>query len=286
MSDVTQHKDKSAEWLAWRNLGIGSSDAPVICGVSPYMTPYQLWEQKTGRAVKAEKNQWAMNKGNELEPIARAHYELDTGLEMKAQLFEHYEHRFMRASFDGYNEQAKKGIEIKYQGKEVHLSGVVPEKYMPQIQHQLYVSGCDSIDFISYNPDCEIKMIVTNVKPDIEWLSNYILIALEFWNENVIGGAPPKLLDKDVKVVKDKSGLSSEYVRLSKVIEEAETAIADIKRQILEEVSDIARVQFGIIKITKVWRVGNVDYKKIPELKDVDLEKYRGKSSFSHRIST
>ena len=37
------------QWLAIRKLGIGSSDAAVAVGLSPYKCPLSLWLEKTGR---------------------------------------------------------------------------------------------------------------------------------------------------------------------------------------------------------------------------------------------
>ncbi len=38
-----------AEWLSVRGGGIGSSDAAVAVGISPYKSPLELWLEKTGR---------------------------------------------------------------------------------------------------------------------------------------------------------------------------------------------------------------------------------------------
>lgn len=35
------------EWLKWRTMGIGGSDASVIAGVNPYRSVFQLWKEKT-----------------------------------------------------------------------------------------------------------------------------------------------------------------------------------------------------------------------------------------------
>ena len=53
-------EQKSEEWLDWRKKGIGSSDAPIIMGVSPWKTPFELWEEKTGtqRAYEGINQKW------------------------------------------------------------------------------------------------------------------------------------------------------------------------------------------------------------------------------------
>ena len=40
---------RSPEWLQWRSQGITASDIPIILGLSPYKTPWQLWAEKVGR---------------------------------------------------------------------------------------------------------------------------------------------------------------------------------------------------------------------------------------------
>ena len=42
------------EWHKWRMGGIGSSDAPVVMGVSPYKTIEQLYLEKTGQGEEPE----------------------------------------------------------------------------------------------------------------------------------------------------------------------------------------------------------------------------------------
>lgn len=44
MSTATQSR---TEWLADRRTGIGASESPVVLGLSPFKTPYQLWAEKT-----------------------------------------------------------------------------------------------------------------------------------------------------------------------------------------------------------------------------------------------
>lgn len=41
------------DWLAVRRTGIGSSDAAAAVGLNPYMSPLELWLDKTGRAPSA-----------------------------------------------------------------------------------------------------------------------------------------------------------------------------------------------------------------------------------------
>jgi len=42
------------EWLEYRRLGIGGSDASVVCGINQYKSPVELWLEKTGQLPHQE----------------------------------------------------------------------------------------------------------------------------------------------------------------------------------------------------------------------------------------
>jgi predicted phage-related endonuclease len=50
MSAILKLVQGSAEWHAHRNLHRNASETPAVLGVSPWVTPYQLWLERTGRA--------------------------------------------------------------------------------------------------------------------------------------------------------------------------------------------------------------------------------------------
>ena len=81
MSTIVKLVQGSAEWHEHRRLHRNASETPVVLGVSPFATQYQLWQQKLGLATP-EVNP-AMLRGTELEPAARAAYERLTGLTMQ-----------------------------------------------------------------------------------------------------------------------------------------------------------------------------------------------------------
>ncbi len=57
-----------------RSLFLGGSDAAAVMGLSPWATPVELWEQKTGRKKKEAPNavqQRIYDRGHRLEPFIR-----------------------------------------------------------------------------------------------------------------------------------------------------------------------------------------------------------------------
>lgn len=192
-------------WHDWRRRGIGASDAPIIQGVSPYTTLRELWRQKKGLPPLKEKSTFIMDRGNLLEPIARSRYELMYGIEMKPENFEHADPAFniFRCSMDGSNRALRRGLEIKYVGQkdwEGICAGIVPGRYVPQIQHQFFVTGFDEIDFFAYFLPAEYAKdpslfhlgrshrIVC--KPDVPYIVEYVDRALAFWDIVLHGDEP------------------------------------------------------------------------------------------------
>lgn len=272
---------KLNEWLEWRLNGIGSSDAPVLMGHYDYCTPFQLWEEKARKVQKEDKINWAMNKGNEFEPIARAKYELQTSLSMPAGRFEHYEFQFLRATMDGYNVGLKKGIEIKYVGKEFKA---IPDKHKAQMQHQFLVTGAKEIDYVAITDDKNIH--IRTCYPDQTYIMAYLLAAMDFWNR-VQNENPPDLVDKDIRKIKGHDALALQYIEAKKILDKASKDVEKLKKDIENIAAGIVRAEFGKtgLQIVKVYRSGNIDYSKIEVLKDINLDAYRKPSTSYFKIS-
>ena len=49
MSAIVKVVQGSPEWHAHRAKYRNASETPAVIGVSPWLTPYQLWELRTGR---------------------------------------------------------------------------------------------------------------------------------------------------------------------------------------------------------------------------------------------
>src|ERR1700676_1944306 len=91
----------SAPWLAWRQDGIGGSDAAAILGVSPYedATRANLLREKVTRTER-EAN-YPMRRGTRLEPVARALYQRVALCVAEPVCVEHSQADWMRVSLDG-----------------------------------------------------------------------------------------------------------------------------------------------------------------------------------------
>jgi len=182
-------------WLAWRRGGVGASDAPVIMGVSPWMDLETLWLEKTGRHP-GRPSSHAMRRGVALEPEARARYIRVTGTHVEPVCLEHTSRNWMRASLDGLSADGGTAVEIKCPGAadhEIALAGGVPEKYLPQLQHLLAVSGARVCHYWSYR-DGEGALV--EVAPDRAYARRLVERELEFWRHVLADRRPqPTLFD-------------------------------------------------------------------------------------------
>ncbi len=139
---------------ALRREFVGSSDASAIMGVSPWDTPLTLWETKLGLRP-AKDLSYAMARGIELESEARAYISEKTGIKFAPARIFSDEYPFMMANLDGLSECGQYSVELKCPGLLDHakaIAGVVPEKYFPQLQHQMIVSGHKIMYYLSYMP--------------------------------------------------------------------------------------------------------------------------------------
>ena len=184
------------DWLEYRKQGIGGSDASVVCGISRYKSPVELWLEKTSQ-IPAQEAGEAAYWGTQLEPLVRAEFTRRTGIEVShtMQLLQSPEHPFMLANLDGTCEHPDFGpciFEAKtasaYKAKEWDNS--IPEEYLLQIQHYMAVTG--------YRGAYIAALIGGNtfrwkfVERDEALIAVMIHLEAEFWGY-VQDGTPPPL---------------------------------------------------------------------------------------------
>jgi putative phage-type endonuclease len=135
------------DWLAFRRLGIGGSDASVVCGINKYKASIELWMEKTGQMPHQEAGE-AAYWGTRLESLVREEFTLRTGIEVSPvkQILQSEEYPFMLANLDGECQHPNYGscvFEAKTAGAYVakDWDDGIPDAYMLQIQHYMAVTG-------------------------------------------------------------------------------------------------------------------------------------------------
>lgn len=189
------------QFLADRMTGIGGSDVAAILGLSKWRTPYQVWEEKTGRR-KAEESKELFHFGNVLEQVVADEFAARRGVKVQRrnQMFRSEKHPELVANIDRYIVGGGV-LECKTADKFTrHLWGdsasdEVPEYYLTQVQHYMHVTGWHEgylavlIGGNEYR-DYEIPY-------DVELAEYCAARCSEFWNNYVVKNVPPPLTAAD-----------------------------------------------------------------------------------------
>lgn len=184
---VDENNQGTDEWFAIRKGKMTASHAQAIgnCGkgLDTYIT--ELMAEFYSSGEKEQFTNKHTERGNELEPIARSMYELETGNIVTQIGFMHNE--YVGASVDGL--VGEDGlIEIKcvddvsYFKHLLYGQAEVDTKYIWQVQMQLLVTGRKWCDLVVYNPNYEKSMCIFRIEPDqekIESLEKGIIKGIE-----------------------------------------------------------------------------------------------------------
>lgn len=263
-------QQNSAEWLEARRRYIGSSDTPIILGISPFKTALELYEEKLGLR-EPPKGNFATARGHAMENVVRQKAEFKTGRRFEPKVFTE---GFLIASLDGFDGDTV--LEIKNPGRDAHATakaGNLPPAYYAQMQHQMHVAGVFKGIYASYFED---DLVMIDVAYDADYFAG-VYKQLEFFKSCIDTKTPPSPSVQDVVTVEDPAleAMAEKYVALAKEISSLEKRKKILAKAIEAEIKH-PKIRVGGYCVTMVSRKGNVDYKAVPELKGVDLEPYRG----------
>jgi putative phage-type endonuclease len=253
-------------------------------GISPYVTPYQLWCRKLGFMPDAEMT-GAMQRGHALQPFALAAFEKEMGLFMTPVVLESRTTPWMSASLDGLDLDGKIAVEIKCPNRETHqiaLNGKVPDKYIYQLQHQMMVLNVDLMYYFSFDG---LKGVTLEVTRDDSLCEALFLHEERFWS-SIQNFDPPELNDRDYiqKTDANWAALANRWQQIRTDLKKLEQEEEDCRNALIHMANQQNAEGCGI-RVQTVPRKGLVDYTKVPELIGVDLNAYRKPSSKAVRIS-
>lgn len=185
-------------WLALRRTGIGSSDVPVLLGLSSgeyAKSELDLYMDKRGEAGDDESGEAALW-GNLLEdPVARE-WARRAGVRVhRVGTIARQGHRHMLCDLDrqviGCTEHDRCALEVKTRSAYVadKWRDGVPEAVEAQTMWQLAVTGYDAVHVAALIGGQRLVDYV--VTPDEAYIADLHAIADQFWNENVVAGVPP-----------------------------------------------------------------------------------------------
>lgn len=288
---LVETKDLAREdWLKLRKTGIGGSDAAAAVGLNPYMSPLELWLDKTGRDAGLAKPDphdttepiyW----GTLLEPIVAAAYTQQSGNRVRKvnAVLQHPTIPFMLANLDReiVGVPGVQILECKTAGEfgaRLWRDGV-PEYVQLQVQHQLAVTGKQAADVAVLL--CGQALEVHRVARDDGLIARLIQLEAQFW-EYVTSDTPPpadgsESADRALRHLypgnagtvdfTDDRRLSAAFADLVAIraeIEMREQQEALLKQTIQQAMGDASRARF---------ETGEVSFKRSKDSDSIDLKR-------------
>jgi len=181
-------------WLEERRRGIGSSDAAIITGDSPWGSEYALAAEKKGLAELDDAATPVMDYGQRVESVVAEIYAEHTGRRLERvnvtrrhprypELFAHPDRRVVGA---------RRLVELKTAWRPWDPDDV-PRHYQVQVQHQMACTGAEVVDVALLAGFAEFR--VYEVPRDEALITELVELERAWWARYVLGDEMPPLDD-------------------------------------------------------------------------------------------
>jgi putative phage-type endonuclease len=295
---VKTGKLAKADWLLHRTRGIGGSDAGAVCGLNPYVSPIDVYLEKTGRKEPPGSSE-AMRQGNDFESYVAGRFEEATGKKVRRKnaILMHDKHDFMLANIDREVIGENAILECKtasVYASESWADGKIPEHYEIQCHHYMAVTGAEKCYLACLILNKEF--IVREIVRDEEVTERLIGIEKNFWEEYVLKDRMPppdgseaatdtiRMLyrDSDAGEAVNLFGFTerlARYAELEELTKKLGEEKEQIRQEIMLEMKEAETAFSGAVKIT--WKTARgrsaVDAKRLkadrPEIYEAYLKR-------------
>lgn len=181
------------EWLRYRKRGIGGSDAGAVCGLNPYRSAIEVYQDKISEDIEDIDNE-AMRQGRELEEYVAKRFMEESGKKVRRANAMYYDEKnpFMFADVDRMIVGENAGLECKtaspYQADKWENDNI-PMHYQLQCYHYMSVCNADAwyIAVLIYGREFKYYKL----ERDEQIIADLIQIEKDFWENYVEKGVVP-----------------------------------------------------------------------------------------------
>lgn len=193
--------NERAEWLAWRQQGVGASDVAAILGLSRWASPWSLWCNKTGLLPDDDDETDYQRFGRYAERMIAPWFTDETGLYVTGEQarMEHPEHPWRRCTTDGFvTDSAAAYVDLdELQGLlQIKTTGPgrrydeLPPDWQAQEQYEMHVTGLPKAWLaVLHGRRLEIYELERD-EADIAFIVEQVD---RFWHDHVLAGVPPEI---------------------------------------------------------------------------------------------
>ncbi|WP_225784492.1 YqaJ viral recombinase family protein [Xenophilus sp. Marseille-Q4582] len=206
MNAVAEQPVRDAAVAADRRHFLGGSDAASVLGISPWKTPFQLWQQKTQPFDEVEvitpQKQRIFKRGHRMEPYVVDLLSEETGLQItrRNQRYIDPEFPFLAAEIDaeaatGENVEIKTVSPFKASEWGEMDTDAIPVHYTAQAQHGLMITGAPVCVFGVLIGGDDFR--VYRVERDDQVIAALRQREVSFWRDYVETLTPPPAVNPD-----------------------------------------------------------------------------------------
>ena len=306
IADIPQ---RTPEWHQWRNTGVSASEADIVLGLSSYKTRYRLYAEKKGLILpdNLDRNPH-VQRGIRLEPVARRAFECRHNTMLLPVCAESDEYSFIRASFDGIDDNGipveikapteKNFRDAQFVEDSESNSGLTEEDFRDvqqnrtqsklykrhycQVQQQILVADSDRAWLSLYLNEREFLDIP--IPRDDVLINELIFEARKFW-ECLNSNSPP---DRDpARDIYIPSGseldkwnvLACSYHSAEELILDYKSKInalekeqSEVETSLLQLMGDFAHAESAGLRVSRYLQQGSIDFKAALKSIQPDLD--------------
>ena len=301
---VIDIRQRSPEWLRWREGGVTASEGAVILGRSPYKTPWRLWAEKTGlvRPEDLSKNPF-VQRGIAMEDEARRAFEERHRTFVLPLCAEHPQFPAIRCSFDGIDDEGHP-VELKVPWRTTFAELVATDEeaatfklYWVQVQCQLAVAGAP-MGWLVFDPCIRGQpSLEYKIARDDTFINGTLIPGcLAFWERIQKKREPPPDPVLDIFIpqgedlatwtvlAREYRDLAAEKATLDAQVKKAKAKMDGIEDRLVPLMGEFLLAETAGIKVLRYSQRGAIDYKEAlaevePNIELAELEQYRRASS-------
>lgn len=266
------------DFTADRSKYLGGSDIGAILGLSPFRTPLQVWQEKTGKEV-VRTDSLPLRFGSFAEEFVANEYSRATGFALRhdESIHTYPEHSFMCAHLDrlvfgmGLDQPATKILECKTANPFARSDwGQVGTDEVPLA----YLAQCAWYQAITGIPDADLAVLFGNnefriyaIQRDLALEELVIAQAMHFWNAHVLADIPPPPQNerdlqtlysssdpqKSIEASAEIAHIAEKIRDLSSVIETYESEASRLKQSIMQCMGEAEVLTFQE-KVIATWK--------------------------------
>jgi putative phage-type endonuclease len=263
------------EWLEARKNYRTASEAPIVCGISPFQTPEKFKLIKLGLAKQYYSK--AMADGHKYEDQVRQWANKELGYDFKEEIWVNGDYL---ASLDGIDGDTLVEIKVSERTFDDIKAGRLPEYYITQMQQQMHCSPATQGYLVAYSKKRDDYAISPLILEEPSYMKQ-IADSWELFDQIKVDEHTPVDCSDDGRIVE----LFKRYDRLKAELDTIKSYMDMTRDELIRAAGDRSMVA-GDFKLVRSKGTTRYDYKKAAADAKVDLEKYKseGKPTFSVKL--